>query len=477
MKESILVVDCGGTNTKILLFDMQGNKLGMYKLSTKRIEKDGMYEMDLVQFQKDIQKGIQEVSSIGPICAATCVGHGKGVYLLDKKGRIFRNAILSMDQRANSLCEKLKEHEDKIQPISHQKIMSGQAPVLLKWLKENEIETYQNIGYVLSCKDFIRYILTGEIYQEIGDASSNNLLNLETKQYDKQLFNFFGINEMFECMPPLAKSEKACGKMRQEFGLGNNIPVYAGLFDVHASALSMGILHTTNIGITAGTWSVNVMVDKNLENKDKNSMTSLYLNDTYLYEASSPTSAGNLDVFMHQWCSELDYTHLNQYLEKVSSKDCHVLFTPFLYGNYGTDHARSSFIGLRSDTSKLEVLQAICEGVVFSHKYHLETLGYEDKDYICLSGGVTYSKSWIQMFANILEKTIYTYQEKELSALGGAILVAYAQKKYPSLQEAFLQMSKKDTVYTPTVEAKFYRQKYAAYKYLLRELSHLWDEI
>lgn len=57
--------------------------------------------------------------------------------------------------------------------------MTSQAPIILRWLKKFEPEHYNNIGTILSNKYFIRFVLTDEVYQEIGDASGNNLINLK----------------------------------------------------------------------------------------------------------------------------------------------------------------------------------------------------------------------------------------------------------------------------------------------------------
>lgn len=470
-----LIIDCGGTNTKIMLFDSLGKMYDMYRFSTKRIEHGEYYEIDLNELKNDIIHGVQRIGKDRCIQACTCIGHGKGLYVLDKQRNIFCHGILSMDQRANTICQKFKINQENIYEISHQQIKASQASVLLNWLKSNRPDVYHKIGYVLSNKDFIRYILTGEIFQELGDASSNNFVNMYTKKYDKKLFEFFGIEEMQSCMPKLVHSYDLCGIIKKEIGIQENIPVYAGMFDVHACALASGIFSNGNIGITAGTWSINVLAKDKLENENKNLMCSLYLDNLYLLEASSSTSAGNLDIVLKKWIEKVDYEQLNAYLNQTTTKDCHVLFMPFLYGTNDDENAKASIIGLRSDTSKLEILRAVCEGVAFSHMYHLEQLTKEKKP-IYISGGITYSSSWLQIFADVLERSVYTFEENEMGGLGGAMLVAFAQKIYPSYETAFASMSKVKKVYRPNrQESLVYQKKYEAYKMVLQNLKSIWN--
>lgn len=478
--ELILVIDCGGTNTKIMLYDTHGKQQSIYKFTTKSEMKNGYCEMDLIKFREDIFNGIQTLFKhdgnrwIGAIC----VGHGKGLYVLDKNKKIFYKGILSSDHRAEALCSKFNERIDEIFPLCHQQIMPCQAPVLLRWIKENQPQIYDKIGYVLSNKDFIRFILTGEVYQEIGDASSNHLINLHTKNYDRKIFEFFGIEEMEACMPKLVSSKDICGYLKEDFHIPYPVPVYGGMFDVHACSLASGIFSNGNVGMIAGTWSINVYAQNKPATKKSQLMTSLYLDDTYLMEASSATSAGNLDIILKNLFETIDYTKLNAYLEAKTPKDCHVLFTPFLYGT-NFKNSRASFIGLQSDTSKFEMLQAVCEGVVFSHKYHLERLldsSISIPTCIYMSGGVAYSKAWMQMFADILQVPIVAFKEKELGGLAGVLMVLYAKKQYPSVYSAFEHLVEIDTIYNPKVEYKsIYEKKYKAYTFVLENLKEIWN--
>lgn len=478
--ELILVMDCGGTNTKIMLYDAYGHQHSIYKFATKSEMKNGYCEIDLIELRKDILFGVHKLfeNNKNKCIGAICVGHGKGLYVLDKNKKIFYKGILSSDHRAEDLCDKFNEQIDEIYPLCHQQIMACQAPVLLRWLKEHQPQIYNQIGYVLSNKDFIRFLLTGEIYQEIGDASCNCLINLHTKQYDQRIFSFFGIEEMEACMPKLVSSQDVCGYIKEDFGFSYPIPVYGGMFDVHACSLASGIFSNGNIGMIAGTWSINVYAQSKPALKKSELMTSLYLDDLYLIEASSATSAGNLDVVLKKWLETIDYANLDAYLEKAKPEDCHVLFTPFLYGT-NFKNARASFIGLQSDTSKFEMLQSVCEGVVFSHKYHLEKLlAHSNKkpSSIYMSGGVVYSKAWMQMFANILQIPIVAFKEKELGGLAGVLMVLYAKKRYPSIYSAFENLVKTDTVYYPQeAYAQVYEHKYKAYKMVLENLKDIWN--
>lgn len=188
-----LTIDNGGTNTKVIIVDQDGRQLSVSSFPTDAIERrPGFREVNPGQMWRDIGKAVKAaLESAGldgsQIDGVVPVGHGKGLYVLGKDGKPFMDGILSSDSRAADLANEFESRVAEIYPISHQHVMVMQFPVLLRWLKDNEPEQYARIGHVLSNKDFIRHFLTGEILEERGDASGNNLVNLETGEYDGRL--------------------------------------------------------------------------------------------------------------------------------------------------------------------------------------------------------------------------------------------------------------------------------------------------
>lgn len=281
-----LTIDNGGTNTKVIIVDQDGRQLSVSSFPTDAIERrPGFREVNPGQMWRDIGKAVKAaLESAGldgsQIDGVVPVGHGKGLYVLGKDGKPFMDGILSSDSRAADLANEFESRVAKIYPISHQHVMVMQFPVLLRWLKDNEPEQYARIGHVLSNKDFIRHFLTGEILEERGDASGNNLVNLETGEYDGRLFDFFGIPEMLECMPKLVSATDRCGSIAAEAaantGLAEGTPVYAGLFDIDACALATGVLSDDIFSITAGTWNINVFPSKTMAPLDGGCMNSVF---------------------------------------------------------------------------------------------------------------------------------------------------------------------------------------------------------
>lgn len=493
-----LSIDYGGTSTKAIIFDEQGTEISSSSFATKRQEVEaGFYEVDLGETWEAIAHTIRESIRLSnlpasAIKAVACIGHGKGLYLLDHQQQEFCPGILSADSRASQLAEKFESRVHQIWDLTHQHIVAPQAPVLLRWLKDHRPDCYQQIGAVLSAKDYVRFKLTGLVQQEIGDASGNHWINFQTGTYDPAITEFFGIVEMDSALPPLVDYKEIVGGVSQEAahqtGLLEGTPVVGGLFDIDACALGSGVLDSDTFSLIAGTWNINTYPSKVPASMDSGLMNSYFPTGEYLIEASSPTSAGNLDAILKMLMmeemqhlkdrEESIYDTLEVFLQETDATFSNILYCPFLYGSNVGQPAEACFFGLTTQSSKSEMIRAVYEGIVFAHKQHLEqliqSLGH-GPSVLRLSGGGTNSDAWMQMFADILEVPVEVPKAKELGGLGGAIACHQAVTNV-SLSETMENMVAIEKRFTPG-EKDHYLEKYKVYQRVMLAMNPVWKDL
>lgn len=89
---------------------------------------------------------------------------GKGLFLLDKQDQPLGNAMLSSDRRALEIVQRWQQDgiPEKLYPHTRQTLWIGHPTSLLRWVKENEPQRYQQIGCVMMAHDYLRWCLTGE---------------------------------------------------------------------------------------------------------------------------------------------------------------------------------------------------------------------------------------------------------------------------------------------------------------------------
>lgn len=500
MHRNFLTVDNGGTNTKVIIFDEMGHQKAVSAFPTKNLEPhSGFHEIDLNDLRQSLGVKIKEVLRRAgltgdQIAGVATVGHGKGLYVLDQANQVFMNGILSADNRAEDDAICFEKAVGQIFDISHQHVMASQAPVILHWLKEHQPDKYRQIGTIFSNKDFVGFLLTGEVKQEIGDASGNNFVNLTTGQYDQRLFQFFGIPEMFDKMPPLMKATEQRGVIStvaaQLTGLKEGTPVFGGMFDIDACAVATGVLDASKFSLIAGTWNMNIFPSDHMASLKSGLMNSIFPTDKYLLEASSPTSAGNLAIILKMlMTAEIRdakdagnsiYDTLEVFLENTDATFTKLIFFPFLYGSNVAPDAEGTFIGVRSNTTKSEMIRAVYEGIAFAHRYHVESLIKElghRPSVIRMSGGACNSLSWVQMFADILNIPVELVSADELGGLGGAITSAVGLKMYGSIEDAIGQMSHVRARFEPHhQETVRYDEKYQLYRKMQQAMDPVWAE-
>ena len=499
-----LGLDNGGTTTKAALYDRTGREIGVASCETRMLTPGpGFTERDMEEMWQAncrVIRDVLEKTGIRPeeVAGAGICGHGKGLYLWGKDGKPARPGIISTDNRAYLYPVKWKEDgtEEEVFKISCQHIMACQPVALLAWIKDNEPEVMDNIRWVFECKDYVRFRLTGEARAELTDYSGANLLNLYTRQYDEKLLDLFGLDSIRDALPPLCGSTEVAGYVTKEAaaacGLKEGTPVIGGMFDIDACMIAVNVLDERNMCMIAGTWSINEYLRPEPVLDGSVLMNSLSpLPQYYLIEESSPTSAGNNEWFMKQLLPEVKeaaeqsgrsvYEEMNAWVASVPPETFVPIFHPFLMASNVHPGAMGSFVGLNITHTRAHLLRSVYEGIVFSHRYHLEKLlatRKEPPDAVRLAGGAARSDVWTQMFADILGLPVETVMVNETGALGCAIAAAAASGEYASLEEAGKAMCPVGRRAVPDMEKhKIYDQRYQLYLRIIECLDPLWDEI
>jgi len=494
-------IDNGGTSCKAVIFDELGVEIAKssrlldmitpYSHHTER-DMDLLWSKNVDCINEAITK-----SKINPnlIKGVSCSGHGKGLYLWSKDDKPLRNGIVSTDGRANYIVNKWKEeHKDElVYNINYQNILACQPVALLRWLKENEEYNYKNIKWIFAVKDYIRFRLTGEAFSEITDYSGSNLLDLSTKKISKELLNIFDISEMYDCIPPLKKSTDICGYITKEVSaltsLPEGTPVAGGMFDIDACSIAMNVVDSNYLCCIAGTWSINEYISKKPIRNHTIMMNSLYcMDDYYLIEESSATSAGNLEWFINQFMSDKKnelsknkneniYEYCDKLVESVSPENQNIIFLPFIYGSNYNAASKASFIGLDSHNTFADIVRAVFEGIVLCHMVHIEKLLKNKTNFkaIRLAGGAANSKVWTQIFADVTGYPIEVVKVKELGALGCAMVASVASGEYKDIKTASDKMTSFDKIIYPNLQnKKIYDLKFERYKRIYNALEQFW---
>lgn len=458
MSQYILGIDSGLTVTKAVVFDQAGRTCGTGSTRVPHSSPHPRWvERDMDELWAACAHAIRSALAAAgisgrDIAAVGATGHGDGLYLVDGEGRPVRPAILSLDSRAHVTLEGWRQTGllDQALPLTGQQPFSGGPAALLGWLLHHEPESVHRARWMLYCKDWIKFRLTGQIATDPTEASVA-FTNVRTQAYDPAAFRVYGLEAVLDKAPPVVGSADIMGEVTPEAaaatGLAAGTPVVSGLHDVDAGAVGIGCIHPGQLCLIAGTFSINEVISTAPATDPRWLCRNFVEPGRWMNMALSPASATNLEWFVRGICpleaeraareSGSAFAFVGPEVAAVLQEEFHGLFLPFLYGSPHGDLASAALIGLRGWHTRGHLLRAIFEGVCFNHRTHVDALRSAfPLSEARLTGGGARSEIWSQMFADTLGLAVRVTDVEEAGALGTALCAGLGAGLYRSLDDA-----------------------------------------
>ncbi len=497
---SLLGIDNGLTVTKAVIFDVDGTQLSVARRRTPQsMPQPRHVERDMSVLWLETAAAIREALALSgrpsdDIKAVAATAHGDGLYLLDKHNQPLGPGILSLDSRAGGIIERWSTGLVFEKALS----LTGQVPhvsapsALLAWIQEHEPTRYRQIAHILSCKDWLRYCLSGSIGTDRTEASAS-FTDVHSQSYSRLAMELYELEGLFDALPPVTHSAQVIGHVTVEAaeltGLVAGLPVASGLHDVTASALGVGGHDDHVLSIVAGTYSINEIVDTTPHIDQRWMCRSAIEPTRWNHMAISPASTANYDWFVDTFCRlEQDiacanqqsiHVLLGQEIEQAMHRSSTVLFHPYLFGSPFGDVASGSFIGLRGWHDRGDMLKAVLEGISFNHRTHVEAL-HDSFDFreVRLTGGGSRNTTFAQMFADVLGLPVLVTSCDEPAAYGAAICAGTAVGIYPSVHNGPRLFDTDARLFQPdSARTEVYNKRFSIFTSLAQTLQAQWPHI
>lgn len=478
----IATFDIGTTAVKGVLISIDGTPVITKSINIETVFKNSFKEqrpldwyMAFCRISKEFfDSGYSPADVIGVIMS----GQMQDLIPVDKNGTPVCNAILYSDGRAGKQAKKITEIvglEKIIESTANNFDGSLTLPKLL-WLKQNRFSDYKNTVKVLvSSKDYIIMQLTGCFVTDVTSASTSGLMDIHKKQWNTAWADAVGVDD--SKLPCLLYAEDQAGtvteKASSETGYAVGTPVYAGAGDAGATTLASGIASDGEFSINLGTSGWVACVSSDILAKENVFNLAAMPKDVYINVVPF-FNAGNV----HKWISKTlakdneqneKYDYIDRLLEQSAPGSHGLMFLPYLLGErfpVVDTEIRGSFIGITSETTKQDMARSCLEGVAFSIRQGIESIGRKPFRISLIGGGVQV-KVWCQILADILENEVLAYKNSEFfSAMAIAASVLIAQgviSDYNKFTET-LQQSNDCICYKPNPSAvELYNKSYSTY--------------
>ncbi|MFG6393378.1 MAG: xylulokinase [Lachnospiraceae bacterium] len=470
-------IDLGTSSVKLLLMD--GN--GKVKNTVSReyplyFPHNGWSEQEPEDWYRETISGLKELLEGfdgNEVAGISFGGQMHGLVILDSNDQVIRPAILWNDGRTKEENNYLNNGigmETLSKYTANISFTGFTAPKIL-WVKKNEPENFAKIKKIMLPKDYLAYRLTGVHCTDVSDASGMLLLNVEKREWSKEMCDICGISG--EMLPKLYESYECVGTVLPEIsaqlGLGNNVKVAAGAGDNAAAAVSTGTVGNGNCNISLGT-SGTVFIALQKFGVDKNNALHSFCDANGAYHLMGcMLSAASCNKW---WIEEIlgsnDYDGEREKIVKLGEN--HVYYLPYLMGErspYNDPDARATFIGMTMDTTREDMTQAVLEGVAFALRDCLEVAKSLDiqieRTKIC--GGGAKSPLWKKIIANVLNIKLDILEAEEGPSLGAAMLAAVACGEYQNVEDAVSKIVKTTSTIEPDAAlVEKYETRYQQYR-------------
>lgn len=387
-------------------------------------------------------------------------GQMHGLVILDENDEVIRPAILWNDGRTIKETEYLNTviGKETLSKYTGNIAFAGFTAPKILWVHDHEPENFARIRKLMLPKDYLAYKLTGVLSTDYSDASGMLLLDVEHKCWSKEMLDICHVKE--EWLPTLYNSYEQTGTLKPEVADLLNFPhtciVAAGAGDNAAAAVGTGTVGSGKCNLSLGTSGTIFITNENYSVDSCNALHSFAHADGKFHLMGCMLSAASCNKWwMENIIKTTDFAKEQEDIKTLGKN--HVYFLPYLMGErspHNDPMARGTFVGMRLDTTRTDMLQAIFEGVAYALRDSLEVAKKSGiaptRATIC--GGGAKSPLWRTIIANVMNLEVDTVEVEEGPAYGGAILAAVANGKFANVEEATKRIVKPKETTLPTSE-------------------------
>jgi xylulokinase len=492
----ILAHDTGTGGNKAVLCDLKGKVVhSVYQAYGISYPQPEWVEQDPDELWRSVAATSRQVIQESGIDPKDIIGVGLSAQMwntlpVDEKGRPLTPMLSWLDLRSVKQADRLfagdmpKFLYDNTGNIPTAK---DSIPKIL-WLKEERPEVWKKTAFLLDCKEYILFRLTGRIAIDLVGASVYFLFNPYTKKWSEEVCRALGIP--LEKLPPAFPCTEVIGEVTPEAsrqtGLNAGTPVVICAGDVAVAQTGAGANREGKVHLCIGTATWIGVSTATFRNDPQKPFWGLNHIDPqkYIIAGEMETGGGALMWFRDALCQEekrlaaeagkSSYALLSSMAEGVPAGSDKLIFLPWLSGERAPvlDHyARGGFIGLNMGHNKSHMVRAVMEGVAYHLRWiceAMEKIGFQIDGFNGIGGGCN-SAVWLQIISDVTGKTLSKVQNHlEAGAAGAALTVAVGLGIYSGVEQID-DLIKIDRVIKPDAS----RQK--RYEALYREYRELYN--
>ncbi len=260
---TFLAVDIGASSGRHILGCVEDGKIQMeeiYRFENGMTNQDGKLCWDVKRLFTEIVAGMKKCKELGKI--PECMGIDTWAVdfaLLDRDGKLLGPVVGYRDARTKGMDEKVYASisEEELYGRTGIQKQSFNTIYQLMAVREQTPELLEKAETFLMVPDYFHYLLTGVMAVEYTNATTTQLVNADTKDWDRELMERLGFPTRI--FPEIKQPGTVLGEltetMQETVGFNCKV-VLPATHDTGSAVLAMPCREDTGLYISSGTWSL-----------------------------------------------------------------------------------------------------------------------------------------------------------------------------------------------------------------------------
>ncbi len=414
------------------------------------------------------------------VCLAF-VGPAHNVAVLGDRGEIVRPTIHWSDLRSVRVAEELsKVAGDRIFKISGQAVNPSWTLSQLRWLRENEPDTWGRMKRIMVTKDYVRHRFTGDYLTDPFDAVGTQLFDLERKRWSEELCALAGLD--IRSLPGVLPSDAIAGRLLPEVaervGLPSGLPIAVGGADSSLEVFGTGALAPGEGVVKLGTSCCVNLVTEQVAPSRRSLAYPFLFEDLGLTVTATTSGTAALKWFRSAFAGsgELTFDAIVQAASQAPAGSNGLIFQPYLMGErtpHWDPRLRGAFIGLAAYHRFPDLARSVLEGVAFTLRDCLATIQAMGLPIgkLSLLGGGSKSTLWSEIVSSALGMKLVKPSQDDAS-FGAALLAGVSAGVFAGWNGAAEVIPLPDAVIHPAADdAATYDKYYEIFRDCTRDIS------
>ncbi len=489
----LLGYDVGSSSVKATLMEAEtGKVLAAATSPDKELEiiakKLGWAEQNPDTWWEHVVKAIQKIKSQANFDASDIQAIGisyqmHGLVIVDKNKKVLRPSIIWCDSRAVQIGEKAATQIGGEKCLKSMLNLPGNFTASkLKWVMENEPDTYSKIHKIMLPGDYIAMKMTSDIKTTPSGLSEGIMWDFQKQALAMLLLDHYGISQelIADVVPTFSEQGELTKTAAEELGLkaGTKISYRAG--DQPNNALSLNVLNPGEIATTAGTSGVVYGITEKSDYDSKSRVnTFVHVNHTPQTPRYGVLLCLNGTGILNSWLKHnatdgLDYVRMDELANSVEVGCEGLSILPYGNGAERTlenKNLGASIHGLNFNIhNRAHLLRAAQEGIVFALNYGLQIMrqtGVEAKTVRAGHANMFLSSLFAEAFATVTQSVVELYNTD--GSQGAARGAGIGAGIYKGPEDAFVGLQPVKTIEPNESLTSTYLEVYKGWENILKQ--------